>query len=198
MQTNSSTQPRIILGSTSPYKKQLLEQAGYVFTTEDSGLDEQKFHQPTVEQTVRVLAELKAKAILQRHASESVIIITTDVAGELDGKFLGKPESLEQAKQMIMSYSNRDVVVWCGTTIIDSTNAIVHTHVSKAVITFTELTTQDAETYVQEKQPLDKGGAIAIEEIEERGFITNVSGEYESIIGISIEFVIKMLHELRG
>lgn len=189
MHDNSSTQPRIILGSTSPYKKQLLEQAGYIFTTEDSGLDERKFHQPTVEQTVSVLAELKAKAILERHASESVIIITTDVAGELDGKFLGKPESLEQAKQMIMSYSNRDVAVWCGTTIIDSASAIVHTHVSKAVITFTELNAQDVETYVQEKQPLDKGGAIAIEEIEERGFIKNISGEYAAIIGISMKFV---------
>ncbi len=185
----------IILGSTSPYKRALLEGYNISFTVEDSGVDEKQFHQDTVEHTVRVLAEKKAEAIIEGHKNTETLIITTDVAGDLDGKFLGKPESLEQAQEMIMSYSGKEVLIWCGTTVVNARTNTFYTDVAKASVQFAELNEQDVVRYVQEKKPIDKGGAIAIEEIEERGFIQKITGEYDAIIGISMKFVLKILQE---
>lgn len=183
----------IILGSTSPYKKQLLASLGLDFITADSQLDERKYHQATVRQTVQTLAELKAKQLLPQYAQTDTTIITTDVAGELDGKFLGKPADLTEAKQMVLSYSNRVVTIWCATTIVRSTIQELHTHVEEALVTFHPLTEQMVDEYIQQQQPLDKGGALAIEEVEQRGFIKNIQGERAAIIGLSLEFVLEYL-----
>lgn len=187
------TSPRIILGSTSLYKRQLLAQVVKDFTVEDSQVDERAYHQTTVKETVRVLAEEKAHALLAKHRGTNTIIITTDVVGELQGKFLGKPESLHEARDMIRSYSGRDVIIWCGTTITNAATGKMLTDVQKAVISFNGLTDEMIEKYLQDTQPLDKGGAIAIEEIEEQGFVKSVTGEYAAIIGISMQFVKRQL-----
>ncbi|MDP3970449.1 MAG: Maf family nucleotide pyrophosphatase [bacterium] len=187
---------KIILGSTSPYKKQLLEEAGFEFVIEDSGLNEEKHHQDTVRDTVQVLAELKAKKILKKHPSEDAIIITTDVAGELDGNFLGKPKSVEEAIKMIMSYSGREVLIWCGTSIANARTREIKTQVVKATVHFNHLEQTTIIDYVHDKNPLDKGCAIAIEEIEGRGFVKEITGEYAAIIGISMQFVFQQLYEL--
>lgn len=184
---------QVILGSTSKYKQQLLSEVVADFTVEDSGVNERTHHQLTVDATVRVLAEEKAKAVMIKHRGENVLIITTDVAGDLHGQFLGKPESLDEARTMIRSYSGQDVIIWCGTTVANAATGEINTDVQKAVVSFNELTDDMIENYLQEKQPLDKGGAIAIEEIEDRGFVKSVTGEYAAIIGISMEFVKQQL-----
>lgn len=184
---------QVILGSTSKYKQQLLSEIVADFTVEDSGVDERTHHQLTVDATVHVLAEEKAKAVMIKHRGENVLIITTDVAGDLHGQFLGKPESLDEARTMIQSYSGQDVIIWCGTTIANAATGEMKTDVQKAVVSFNELTPDMIEKYLHEKQPLDKGGAIAIEEIEERGFVKSVTGEYAAIIGISMQFVTQQL-----
>lgn len=72
---------KLVLGSASPYKKQLLEQLGVEFTTVDPNIDEAALLQPTVEQSVRVIAEAKARALLPHYANTDTLIITADVAG---------------------------------------------------------------------------------------------------------------------
>lgn len=181
--------PKIILGSTSPYKRDLLAEVVKDFVVEDSRVDERAHHRSTVEETVRVLSELKAQAVMKNHLGTTTLIITTDVAGELHGEFLGKPDSLEEARRMLRSYSEQEVLIWCGTTVADAKTGAITTHVEKAVVSFAKLSDDMIESYLEEKQPLDKGGAIAIEEIEDRGFVTGVTGEYEAIIGISMQFV---------
>lgn len=180
---------QVVLGSTSPYKKALLEKLGITFTTADSGVDEKSLHASTVAETVGVLAEAKAQALLPRYAGTDTIIITADVMGELDGKFLGKPDSLVEAKQMLLSYSDRKVFIWCGTSVADAQTGVVQTDIRKATIWFNPLTEKMVDEYSTEQQPLDKGGALAIEEVEQRGWVKEIVGEYDAIIGLSLEFV---------
>lgn len=180
---------QIILGSTSPYKKQLLAQLGVQFSTADSGLDEERYHQATVRDTVRTLSELKAQQLLHNYTGTETLIITADVAGELDGKFLGKPKSLEQARTMLTSYSDRAVNIWCGTTVANSKTGVCETDVRVATIHFNNLTSYMIEQYLQSQNPLDKGGALAIETVEHLGWVKQITGEYNAIIGLSLEFI---------
>lgn len=184
---------KLVLGSASPYKKQLIEQLQIPFTTADPNLDERKFLQPTVEQTVRVLSELKARALLPDYVATDTIIITADVAGELDGKFLGKPDSRQDAIDTIMSYSGREMYIWTGTCVADAKSGTIHTDVRKAILKYKPLTLEQVTKYVDEKNPLDKGGSIAIEEIEDRGFLESIEGERAAIIGLSLTFIKRQL-----
>lgn len=187
----------IILGSTSPYKRQLFEQLGVPFTVADPGIDETQFHQPTVAETVHIVSEAKARALLPQYTGIDSVIITADVAGELDGKFLGKPTSRQDAIGTILSYSGRAMYIWTATSIAFAKTGEIKTDVQKATIIFQPLTLQQVEQYVDEKQPLDKGGSIAIEEIEDRGFVQSITGERAAIIGLSMEFVQHYFHDLR-
>lgn len=180
---------RFILGSASPYKKQLVEQLGIAFETADPNIDEIALLQPTVEQSVRVIAEAKAQELLPRYQGTETMLITADVAGELDGKFLGKPSSRQDAIDTILSYSGRTMYIWTGTCVVDAQTSKIATDVRKADITFNVLSPEQVIKYVDEKNPLDKGGSIAIEEIEDRGFVSKISGERAAIIGLSLEFI---------
>lgn len=180
---------KLILGSASPYKKQLVAQLGVPFETADPNIDEVALLQSTVEQSVRVIAEAKAKALLPLYAGTDAVLITADVAGELDGKFLGKPSSRQDAIDTILSYSGRTMYIWTGTCVAVAMTGKISTDVRKAEITFNVLTAEQVIKYVDEKNPLDKGGSIAIEEIEDRGFVSKITGERAAIIGLSLEFI---------
>ncbi|HBY74171.1 MAG TPA: hypothetical protein DEG44_05815 [Candidatus Kerfeldbacteria bacterium] len=184
---------QLVLGSTSPYKRQLFEQLNMPFAVDDPGIDETAFHQSTVAETVQVVSEAKAKALLLKYVDTDTLIITADVAGELDGKFLGKPVSRQDAVDTIFRYSGRAMYIWTGTSVVHAVTGQIITDVRKAVIHFQPLTREQVEQYVDEKNPLDKGGSIAIEEIEERGFVQSVTGERAAIIGLSLEFIRRTL-----
>ena len=187
---------QIVLGSTSPYKRQLFEQLHVPFTVTDPGIDETTFHQPTVAETVLIVSEAKIRSLLPHYVGIDTMIVTADVAGELDGKFLGKPSSRQDAIDTILSYSNREMFIWTATSVAFANTGEIKTDVRKATIQFNPLTQEQVEQYVDEKNPLDKGGSIAIEEIEQRGFVQSISGERAAIIGLSLEFVLQQLHNL--
>src|SRR3989338_8733819 len=120
---------QLVLGSTSPYKRQLFEQLNMPFAVDDPGIDETAFHQSTVAETVRVVSEAKAKALLPNYADTDTIIVTADVAGELAGKFLGKPTSRQDAIDTILSYSGRAMYIWTGTSVVHAVTGQIITDV---------------------------------------------------------------------
>lgn len=186
---------QLVLGSASPYKRGLFEQLDRPFSVVDPAVDELVLHQATVAETVRVVSEAKAKVLLPNYVGTDTVVVTADVAGELDGKFLGKPTSRQNAIDTILSYSDREMHIWTGTTVAHVYTGAIQTDVRKAVIHFQPLTLEQVTRYVDEKNPLDKGGSIAIEEIEERGFVRSITGERAAIIGLSLEFVRQQLNK---
>ncbi len=184
---------QLVLGSTSPYKKQLFEQLGMPFTVANPDINEPAFQLDTVWASVKNITIEKAKALLPNYLGTDTIIVTADVAGEIDGKFLGKPSSREDAIETILSYSGRYMYIWTGTVVAFAKTGEISVDVRKAIIAFNELTREQVENYVDEKKPLDKGGSIAIEEIEERDFVRKIEGERAAIIGLSLEFISSQL-----
>lgn len=179
----------LVLGSASPYKQALLREVGYEFIVDSANVAEEQFIQPTVAETVQVLAELKAQTLLPKYQGTDSIIIAADVAGELDGQFLGKPTSLDQAKQWLLHYSQRTMLVWCGTTVAWSKTGRLVTDVRSAAIIFRRIDAAMIQNYLKQTSPLDKGGALAIEVAEQLGWVEKITGEYDAIIGLSLEFI---------
>jgi septum formation protein len=186
----------VVLGSASPYKQALLRSAGYIFTVAAADITEDQFIQPTVAETVRIIAEEKARALLPRYVASDTVIITTDVVGELDGHYLGKPASLEQAQQWLLSYAGRTVRIWCATSLADARTGQIITDIRWVDVVFGNISAEQIGQYLRETSPLDKGGALAIEEAERRGWVKLITGEYAAIIGLSVDFIRQQLPSL--
>ncbi len=186
---------QLVLGSSSPYKQALLRKAGYTFIVDPADVAEDSFLQATVVETVRVLAEVKAKALLPKYLSTETVIITADVLGEFNHEHLGKPGSLELARQWLQSYSGNTVKIWCGTSIAYAQTGIIHTDVRCAEIFFKKISSTQIDDYLSKdyycsiSSPLHKSGAIGIEEAERLDWVETISGEYAAIIGLSLQFI---------
>ena len=97
---------KLILASASPRRKELLKNVGYEFSIEVCDLEENSDKTKHCE-LVMDLAKVKAKAIMDLHEGEDVIVLGADTVVANGYEILGKPRDLEHAKEMISSLQGK-------------------------------------------------------------------------------------------
>ncbi len=108
----------IILASTSPYRKLLLEKLGFPFNCEAPLIDEYSLLNETAKQMSERLAVQKARAIAQKH--DKGIIIGSDQAASLGEQILGKPGNHQKARQQLLMCSGKTIRFHTGLCVIDA------------------------------------------------------------------------------
>ena len=182
----------IILASTSPRRKELLEQTGLPFTIEASDYEEDMTLDMSPAELAQHLSYHKAQAVADKHQNEDVLIIGADTFMVFNNEVQGKPHTAEKAKEVLQAMSGQTHEIITGYTVIDTgTNQ----HKSEAVTTkvhFRELTEQEIDEYIATGEPLDKAGAYAI---QSRGgmFVDWVEGSYSNVVGLPISQLVQML-----
>ena len=166
----------IVLASNSPRRRELLAGLGIEFTVKVlPDIDES--YSPTLPATevAEYIAEKKAKAYKSLlHADD--LIITADTVVIVGNKILGKPHDAAEAQEMIRDISGKTHCVVTGVCI---TGRDVHRSFSVSTdVSFSQLTDEEIEYYVERYKPFDKAGAYGIQEWI--GFIgvTSLSGSY--------------------
>lgn len=180
---------KIILASTSPRRKELLEKTGTYFIVEVSNYKEDMNLNLKPLELAKELSRGKAEAVAKNHKDEDVLIIGADTFVVLNNKILGKPHTSEKAKEMIKEMSGRVHTVITGFTII---NAQSGKRISKAVeskVYFRKLTDEEIDAYVRTGEPLDKAGAYAIQEAGSV-LIEKIEGDYTNIVGLPLPALI--------
>lgn len=115
---------KVILGSASPRRRELLAQIGARFEVRTSGREE-VYHSTVPEEIVRELAIMKAENVAedladeQGRTPEDTIVIGADTIVVLDGKILGKPKDEKDAADMIGALQGRSHEVYTGVAILD-------------------------------------------------------------------------------
>lgn len=183
---------KIILASASPRRRELLGKLQIPFAVEVSDYEENNDLNLAPLDLAKTLSAGKARTVAKKHKGEEVIIIGADTFVLLDNKILGKPLTLEKAKEMIRQLSGRSHSVVTGFTVIDAKSG---KEVSKAVeskVYFRKLTEKEIETYVGIGEPLDKAGAYAIQEAGS-ALIEKTEGDYTNIVGLPLPALIKEL-----
>src|SRR3989344_5619162 len=94
---------KLILGSSSKYRKEVLGKAGYVFEVLSPDLDEKLIKVDDPYERPKILARAKADSLLSK-VSEPALLITLDIVVVADGKLYEKPETHEHARQMLRQY----------------------------------------------------------------------------------------------
>lgn len=181
----------IVLASSSPRRKKLLEQLGFTLTIDPSSVEE--VFDETLEPSImaRNLASLKAEEVARRHPSQ--IVLGADTIVVLDGLMLAKPTDAEDAKSMLRLLSGRSHQVWTGVSLIRQSSS---THVSFAECTevqFAALSDHEIDAYVATGSPLDKAGAYGIQDDWGAVFISGIGGDYYNVVGLPLHALYRNL-----
>ena len=182
----------LILASSSPRRRELLAGRGYRFQVVTAPVEETLPPHLTVREAVLLNARRKGAAVAALHPEACVIAADTLVA--LDGRPLGKPASLDDAREMLAALSGRTHQVFSGVWLEHraSRAAAVFTEVSH--VKFRRLTADEIKDYMQRVHVLDKAGAYAAQE-DPIGLIESIEGSRTNVIGLPMERLLPMLAE---
>ena len=181
----------LVLASSSPSRKMLLEQEGLTFEVVVSGVDETVPPDYTPAQTVETLARRKGEAVLPLRPEKP--IIAADSVVSIDGLILGKPKDDEAAKDTLRRLSGRTHEIFTGVCLLANGKRDVF-HMSTQV-KFYPLTEEEIAEYVAMGESRGRAGAYGIEGIGVV-LVESICGDYSNIVGLPVAETIRRLHRL--
>jgi len=189
MQDSFSLQLPFILASNSPRRKEILTQAGFQFTVLPSDVDESFPHEMILQDVPVMLAERKAKALLESCANS--LVLAADTVVILENEILIKPANKQDALQMLKKLSGKTHEVVTGIALA-SPNGIVKASDS-AFVRFRELADWEIEWYVRGGASLDKAGAYGVQDFIGMAGIEKLDGSFYTVMGLPIYHVYQLL-----
>lgn len=180
----------LILASSSPRRKELLENLHISFEVSSSDVDESFDPALTPGEIVMELSNRKAKAVSEQNPDSFVIGADTVVV--LEGSVLGKPKDRSEAYFMLKNLSGKTHSVFTGVSIIGPEKE--KNFYVKTDVVFWELSDEEINAYIDTSEPFDKAGAYGIQ-----GFgsvlVKEINGDYFSVVGLPVS---KTVRELRN
>lgn len=173
---------KIILASASPRRKDILEQMKLKFEIIPPCCEEIIEDLSFKYEKIEKLAYDKAFCVAQS-INENALVIGVDTVVILDNQILCKPEDFQEAIDMLDKLSGKTHFVVTSICVIDSKTEEVKTSSTTSYVEFEKLTQEMIENYVLKYKPYDKAGAYGIQELP-KGFVKNVEGSFENIIGL--------------
>ena len=178
---------KIILGSASPRRRELLAGLDLEFTVDTGNtFDEVYDDDVPTDDIPSVLSKGKSYGF-HRVLENDEILITSDTLVLCADRVMGKPHSREEAIDMLKTLSGRDHKVITAITIRDNTKC--RTSSDTAVVHFKSLTNSEIEYYVDAYKPFDKAGAYGIQEWVGYIGIDRIDGSYFTIMGLPVLLV---------
>jgi septum formation protein len=189
--------PHIVLASSSPRRKTLLEQLGLPFTIRVSDIEEDLQQALPPEQLAETLAFQKAQAVAASADGDSLVIGADTIVIDEHG-ILGKPCDAADASRMLWRLSGQTHQVITGVAVLSTSyparNLVKH---ETTRVTFASLSEQDIHWYIHTGEPLDKAGAYAI---QGKGmvFVKQIEGCYYNVVGLPVFLLLRMREEVAG
>lgn len=190
---------RIILGSGSPRRKEILEQVGIEFEI-SKACGEEIINRSLPWEVVEELSNQKALEVAQRFVSKAdndeIIVIGADTIVAFGNTIMGKPKDKEDAVRMIQMLQGQTHQVYTGVTIIllNKTGRVTTSFYEKTDVLMYPMSLSEIEAYVETGEPLDKAGAYAIQGKCAR-YIKGINGDYYNVVGLPVA---RLLHEIEA
>lgn len=181
---------KIILASKSPRRQQLLHGLELEFEIRTKDVDESFPEELKAQEIPLYLSKIKAEAFLPE-LKENELLITADTVVWINDHVLNKPESREEAIAMLTELSGNEHSVFTAvsiTTLEKQTSFYDHTLVS-----FSELTQEEIEHYIDVYKPYDKAGAYGAQDWIGFTAIRTLKGSYFNVMGLPVDLVYREL-----
>ncbi|MCL2727786.1 MAG: Maf family nucleotide pyrophosphatase [Bacteroidales bacterium] len=185
---------RVVLGSGSPRRHELLKGLDIPFTVEyNPHVDEEIDPSLPPSAVPEALAKQKSLAFLRPLASDE-LLITADTLVYCQGKILGKPRSREEAVNMLQLLSGHTHTVWTG--VFLRTSKASHSFTASTEVTFSLLSEEEIAYYVDNYKPYDKAGAYGAQDWIGYVGIAHINGSYFNVMGLPVHMLYKQLDAL--
>lgn len=154
-------QKPLILASSSPYRRAILEKLNLPFSCVSPDIDETPLADETPPQTARRLAENKARKVAEN--APDAWIIGCDQVATIDGEHIGKPGDHTRAIQQLTALSGKEVIFHSALCLFDSGTQHMQSLIVPTHVKFKTLNTQQIDTYLRLEQPYDCAGSAKSE-----------------------------------
>lgn len=183
MQTNALPRP-LILGSTSPYRRELLSRLRLPFETASPNVDETPHPGESPRDLALRLALAKAQEVAKRHPD--AIVIGSDQVADLNGHPLGKPGTHERAVAQLQQMRNQTVIFQTAVAVVCQASGFAQTELAAIEVRFRDLSDAEIERYLRAEQPYDCAGSAKSEGLGIALLDAIVSDDPTALIGLPL------------
>ena len=178
---------KIVLGSKSPRRQELLQQVGLQFEVIDPDVDEKQITSTDPKRKVIETAQLKARSL---EVEDQTINITADTIVSYQNQIFEKPVDRNEARTMLKTLSGNTHEVYSA--VILKSRDFEEIILSKTEVNFYDLTTEEIEAYLESGEYKDKAGAYGIQALGVK-FVKSINGDYNTIVGLPLGEVYRFL-----
>lgn len=152
---------KLILGSTSPYRRELLSRLRIPFEVVSPDVDETPYPSETPKQLSCRLAMAKARAVAAMHPAS--VVIGSDQVADLDGEPLGKPQAHDRAVEQLRRMRGKTVIFQTAVAVVCQEAKFAQMDLAQVKVTFRDLSDTEIEAYLLAETPYDCAGSAKSE-----------------------------------
>ncbi len=194
LKTSSQDLPQIVLGSTSPFRKSLLDKLHLPFIQCSSEIDESPLDGETPKEMVLRLSHTKASAFTSKYPNH--IIITSDQCAVFNNQPVGKPHTYENAVKQLESFSNNSITFYTGLVVINTAKNNTFEYLDSTTVHFRKLTKEVIHNYISIEQPLKCAGSFKSEGLGVTLFNKIDSRDPNALIGLPLMALTDIFYEM--
>jgi septum formation protein len=187
------TSRRLVLGSTSRYRAELLHRLGLSFELRSPGTVETEWAGEAP--AMRAMRLATAKATDAGADLPDALVIGSDQVAELDGVLLEKPGSVERAHEQLTACSGRSVYFHTALCLLDTSDGQLRTHLDLTRVHFRPLDAAEITRYIEREQPLDCAGSFKCEGLGISLFERIENSDPTALIGLPLIALAQLLRD---
>ncbi|GAA0819020.1 nucleoside triphosphate pyrophosphatase [Colwellia asteriadis] len=184
----------LVLGSTSPFRKTILEKLNLPFECAKPNIDESPQTKELPEQLVERLAIEKAKAVSSNYSN--ALVIGSDQVAVCDGQIIGKPHNYDNAVKQLSSFSGKAITFYTGLCVYCTNTKAAKSLVEPFVVHFKQLSGQDIANYINAEQPFNCAGSFKSEGLGICLFEKLAGDDPNTLIGLPLIKLVELLKQL--
>ncbi|HCO4393500.1 TPA: septum formation inhibitor Maf [Escherichia fergusonii] len=181
----------LILASTSPWRRALLDKLAVTFECAEPEVDETPLPGESPRHLVLRLAQAKAQSLAERYPAH--LIIGSDQVCVLDGEITGKPLSEENARLQLRKASGNIVTFYTGLALYNSATGNLQTEVEPFDVHFRHLSDAEIDNYVRKEHPLQCAGSFKSEGLGIALFERLEGRDPNTLVGLPLIALCQML-----
>lgn len=175
---------KIILASSSPRRKEILNKYKLNPIIFEAKIEEKKAYNESPKQVAMALAFEKASWV-SNNFNNGEVVIGADTIVVLGDRILGKPKDEEDAFRILSLLNNKEHCVITGVSIIKANTNIKIIDYESTLVRFRHLSDEQIKRYIETKEPMDKAGAYGIQGYGEI-LVEKIDGCYSNVVGLPL------------
>jgi len=181
----------IVLGSSSSYRKKLLQQLQLPFQCHAPKIDESPLAKETVPELVKRLAKLKALKVAERFPN--ALIIGSDQVATLNKQIICKPGNYENAFKQLKAASGNTLTFYTAICLFNSSSHNLQLDIVTTKVLFKKLSDQQIKSYLEKDRPYDCAGSFKCESLGIALFQQIITDDTNALIGLPLIKLTEML-----